>query len=63
MILGDHVGADADGAYRTGAWSGRLSTRGWKYGLAVDNPVGDDGRFISGTPLFAGLSVWEVTRR
>ena len=33
---------------------------GSKYNLAIDNPVADDGKFISTTPLFAGLSVWEA---
>jgi isoleucyl-tRNA synthetase len=27
---------------------------GRHYGLPVDNPVGPDGRFVEGTPLFAG---------
>jgi isoleucyl-tRNA synthetase len=35
------------------------------YGLPVNNPVGDDGRFVSGTPALgvgelAGKSVWEA---
>jgi len=33
---------------------------GSRYGLPVDNPVGDDGRFNTQTPLVAGLSVWKA---
>jgi isoleucyl-tRNA synthetase len=36
---------------------------GSRYGLKVDNPVGDDGRFYADTPLVGGLSVWEGNRR
>ncbi len=31
---------------------------GQKYGLKVDNPVGDDGRFYVDVPLVGGQSVW-----
>lgn len=62
IILGDHVGADAGtGLVHTAPAHGLEDFQvGHKYGLAVDNPVGDDGRFISTAPLFAGLSVWEA---
>jgi isoleucyl-tRNA synthetase len=33
---------------------------GARYGLAVDNPVDDDGRFFEKTPLVGGLSVWKA---
>lgn len=33
---------------------------GSRYGLPVDNPVGDDGRFFSAVPLVGGLSVWDA---
>ncbi len=36
---------------------------GMRYGLAVDNPVGDDGRFHADTPLVGGLDVWAGNRR
>ncbi len=32
---------------------------GLKYGLKVDNPVGDDGRFYADTPLVGGQSIWD----
>jgi isoleucyl-tRNA synthetase len=62
VILGEHVGADAGtGLVHTAPAHGLEDFQaGLKYQLAVDNPVGDDGRFIPGTPLFAGLSVWEA---
>ncbi|MCR4301413.1 MAG: class I tRNA ligase family protein, partial [Sulfuricaulis sp.] len=33
---------------------------GERYGLAVDNPVGEDGKFLSGTELFAGEHVFKA---
>ena len=31
---------------------------GLKYGLKVDNPVGDDGKFYADVPLVGGQSIW-----
>ena len=36
---------------------------GQKYGLKVDNPVGDDGRFYADTSLLGGLSVWAGNKK
>ncbi len=36
---------------------------GQKYGLKVDNPVGDDGKFYADAPLLGGLSVWAGTKK
>jgi isoleucyl-tRNA synthetase len=36
---------------------------GQKYGLKVDNPVGDDGKFYADTPLLGGLSVWAGNKK
>jgi isoleucyl-tRNA synthetase len=36
---------------------------GQKYGLAVANPVGDDGKFYADTPLLGGLSVWAGNKK
>jgi isoleucyl-tRNA synthetase len=33
---------------------------GQRYGLPVDNPVGDDGRFLPATPFFAREQVFEA---
>ena len=35
---------------------------GLKYKLEVDNPVGSDGRFVAGTPLFEGERVFEANK-
>jgi len=32
---------------------------GLKYGLKVDNPVGDDGKFYADTPLLGGQNIWD----
>jgi isoleucyl-tRNA synthetase len=32
---------------------------GLRYGLKVDNPVGDDGKFYADTPLVGGQSIWD----
>ena len=32
---------------------------GLKYGLKLDNPVGDDGKFYANTPLVGGQSIWD----
>ncbi len=59
IILGDHVTTDAGtGAVHTAPGHGQEDyVVGRKYGLEVDNPVGSDGVFLPGTPLFAGEHV------
>ncbi len=59
IILGDHVTLDAGtGAVHTAPGHGQEDyVVGQAYGLPVDNPVGDDGKFLPNTPLFAGLHV------
>ena len=65
LILGEHVAADAGtGLVHTAPAHGLEDYQvSLQYGLPIDNPVGDDGRFIAATPLFAGLSVWEGNPR
>jgi isoleucyl-tRNA synthetase len=65
VILGDHVTLEAGtGAVHTAPAHGQDDfIVGRKYGLPVNNPVGGDGRFIAGTPLFAGLKVEEANPR
>jgi isoleucyl-tRNA synthetase len=55
VILGDHVTLESGtGAVHTAPGHGQEDFAvGQKYGLAVDNPVGNDGRFLPSTPLFA----------
>ncbi|HSY07510.1 MAG TPA: isoleucine--tRNA ligase [Steroidobacteraceae bacterium] len=62
IVLGEHVTLDAGtGIVHTAPAHGLDD---WivaqRYGLAVNNPVGDDGRFVHGTALFAGESVWDA---
>ena len=59
VVLGEHVTLDAGtGAVHTAPGHGQEDFAvGQRYGLAVVNPVGGDGRFLPGTPLVAGLKV------
>lgn len=62
IVLGDHVTMDAGtGAVHTAPAHGVDDyVVGRKYGLPVENPVGDDGRFFDHIPLVGGLSVWKA---
>ena len=62
LILGDHVTLDAGtGAVHTAPGHGLDDYFvGRRYGLDIDNPVGGDGCFLSGTPLFAGEQVFDA---
>jgi len=62
MIVGNHVTLEAGtGLVHTAPAHGVDDYYvGSRYDLPIDNPVGDDGKFIAGTPLFAGMSVWEA---
>ena len=67
VIIGDHVTVDAGtGAVHTAPAHGLDDYFvGQKYHLPTDNPVGDDGKFIAGTPpagetALAGLFVWKA---
>ncbi len=59
VVLGEHVTLDAGtGAVHTAPGHGHEDFAvGQRYGLPVTNPVGNDGRFLSDTPLVAGLKV------
>ncbi len=59
IILGEHVTLEAGtGAVHTAPGHGQEDyVVGARYGLPVDNPVGADGRFVAGTPIFAGEHV------
>ncbi len=60
VILGDHVTTEAGtGAVHTAPGHGQDDyVVGSRYGLPVDNPVGNDGRFLPDTELFAGEHVF-----
>jgi isoleucyl-tRNA synthetase len=64
-ILGEHVTLEAGtGAVHTAPGHGLDDyIVGQRYGLEVDNPVGGDGRFLPGTPLFAGEHVFQANER
>ncbi len=62
VILGEHVTLDAGtGAVHTSPGHGLEDyIVGRKYNLEIDNPVGGDGRFLPGTPIFAGEQVFDA---
>ncbi len=62
VILGEHVTLEAGtGAVHTAPGHGLDDyVVGSRYHLHVDNPVGGDGRFLPGTPLFAGENVFKA---
>jgi len=64
VILGDHVTTDAGtGLVHTAPAHGLEDYAvGMHYNLPVDNPVGDDGKFYSKVPLFAGMSIWDANK-
>ena len=65
LILGDHVTLEAGtGVVHTAPGHGLEDyVVGQHYGLPVDHPVGDDGRFLPDTELFAGLHVFAANDR
>ena len=65
VILGDHVTLEAGtGAVHTAPGHGLDDfIVGQRYHLEVDNPVGGDGRFVEGTPLFAGEHVFTANEK
>jgi isoleucyl-tRNA synthetase len=62
IVLGEHVTLEAGtGIVHTAPAHGLDDfVVGKRYGLPVENPVGDDGRFVRDTPLFGGEHVWDA---
>jgi isoleucyl-tRNA synthetase len=62
VVLGDHVTLDTGtGAVHTAPGHGHEDyVVGRRYNLEIENPVGGDGRFLPGTPLFAGEQVFDA---
>ncbi|MDD3518684.1 MAG: isoleucine--tRNA ligase, partial [Chromatiales bacterium] len=62
LVLSDHVTTEAgSGAVHIAPGHGQEDyVVGLRYGLEVANPVGGDGRFLPGTPHFAGESVHQA---
>ena len=65
VIMGEHVTVESGtGAVHTAPAHGVDDyLMGQKYKLPMENPVGDDGCYISTTPLFAGLHVSKVNEK
>jgi isoleucyl-tRNA synthetase len=65
IVLGEHVTVEAGtGAVHTAPAHGVDDYRVAKaYQLPCDNPVGDDGRYISTVPLFAGMHVNQANEK
>jgi isoleucyl-tRNA synthetase len=64
VVLGEHVTLDAGtGLVHTAPGHGHEDFEvGLRYKLPVDNPVGSDGRFVTGTPLFEGERVFDANK-
>ena len=64
IILGDHVTLDTGtGLVHTAPGHGLDDyVVGARYKLAVENPVGDDGKFYENTPLVGGQLVWGANK-
>jgi len=64
IICGDHVTTEGGtGAVHTAPAHGTDDyIVGQKYGIEVYNPVGNDGKFLPDTPLFAGLDVYQANK-
>ncbi|MFO8023548.1 isoleucine--tRNA ligase [Thiohalophilus sp.] len=62
IICGEHVTLEAGtGAVHTAPGHGQDDyVVGQRYHLKVDNPVGGDGKFVEGTPLFEGQHVFKA---
>lgn len=62
VILGEHVTTDqGTGAVHTAPGHGAEDFEvGKQYGLEVYNPVGANGCYVEGTPLFEGQRVWQA---
>ncbi|MCB6183564.1 isoleucine--tRNA ligase [Leeia sp. TBRC 13508] len=62
LILGDHVTVESGtGLVHTAPAHGQEDyIVGQKYKLSIDNPVGGDGRFVTGTAFVEGKSVMEA---
>ncbi|MBL8517329.1 MAG: isoleucine--tRNA ligase [Betaproteobacteria bacterium] len=63
IICGDHVTAEATGLVHTAPAHGAEDfDAGKAYDLPLDQPVGDDGRYISSVELFAGVNVRDADK-
>ncbi|MDA1011354.1 MAG: isoleucine--tRNA ligase [Proteobacteria bacterium] len=65
VITGDHVTLDAGtGLVHTAPAHGVEDyVAGLRYGLEVENPVGDDGKFYASVPIVGGMLVWDANKK
>lgn len=64
VICGNHVTIDAGtGLVHTAPAHGLEDYAvGTRFGLPVDNPVGDDGKFYSRIEKFGGMGIWDANK-
>jgi isoleucyl-tRNA synthetase len=61
VILGDHVLMDATGVVHTAPGHGIDDyVVGLKYGLPIESPVNEAGKFTAAVPEFQGISIWNA---
>ncbi len=65
VVLAEYVSTDrGTGCVHTAPGHGAEDYEtGLRYGLKVENPVDDEGRFLADLPLFGGVNVWEANSR
>ena len=65
VISGEHVTLDAGtGLVHTAPAHGVDDfIVGQRYGLEVDNPINDEGKFHSSVPIVGGMLVWEANKK
>jgi isoleucyl-tRNA synthetase len=64
VILGEYVTMDAGtGCVHTAPAHGLEDYAvGLRYGLPVENPVADDGKFLARVPEFGGMGIWDAQK-
>ncbi|MGH7351093.1 MAG: isoleucine--tRNA ligase [Candidatus Methylomirabilales bacterium] len=62
VVLGEYVHTEqGTGCVHTAPGHGTEDYEtGFRYGLKVENPVDDEGRFLPTLPLFGGMRVWDA---
>jgi isoleucyl-tRNA synthetase len=65
VVLAEYVSTDrGTGVVHTAPGHGAEDYEtGMRYGLKVENPVDDEGRFVVALSLFGGMNVWEANPR
>jgi isoleucyl-tRNA synthetase len=65
VVQADYVSTDrGTGCVHTAPGHGTEDYEtGLRYGLTVENPVDDEGRFVADVPLFGRMNVWEANAK